>query len=67
MISRCEREEHYKNYINNIKCDVFNGSDTYLIIGIDADTQTILDPITVSGLYFVHINVNGIDVEGRKD
>ena len=46
---------------------MFNGSDTYLIIGIDADTQTILDPITVSGLYFVHINVNGIEVEGRKD
>ena len=30
-------------------------------------TQTILDPITVCGLSFVHINVNGIDVEGRKD
>ena len=46
---------------------MFIGSDTYLIIDIDADTQTILDPITVSGLYFVHINVNGIDVEGRID
>ena len=46
---------------------MFNGSDRYLIIGIDADTQTILDPITVSGLSFVHINVNGVDVEGRKD
>ena len=67
MISGCEREEHYKNYINNIECDVFNDSDRYLIIGIDADTQTILDPITVCGLSFVHINVNGIDVEGRKD
>ena len=32
-----------KNDINNIECDVFNGSDRYSIIGIDADTQTILD------------------------
>ena len=48
-----------KNYINNIECDVFNGSDRYLIIVIDADTHTILDPITVSCLSFVHINVNG--------
>ena len=46
---------------------MFNGSYKYLIIGIDADTQTILDPITVSGFSFVHINVNGFDVEGRKD
>ena len=67
MISGCEREEHYKNYTNNIECDVFNGSDRYLIIGIDADKQTILDPITVCGLSFVHINVNCIDVEGWKD
>ena len=67
MCSRCKREENKKNYINNIECDVLNCSDRYLIIGIDADTQTILDPLTVSGLSFVHINVNGIDVEGRID
>ena len=66
MCSRCEWEENYKNDINNIECDVFNGSNRYTVIGRDADTLTILDPPTVSGLSFAHI-VNGIDVEGWID
>ena len=39
MCSRCEWEVNYTNDVNNIECDVFNGSDKYSIIGIDADTQ----------------------------
>ena len=46
---------------------MFNGCDRYSITCIDAGTQTILNPPTVFGLSFAHINVNGIDIEGRID
>ncbi len=33
----------------------------------DSDLQTVLDPSTSTRFSFAHINVNGIDVDGRID
>ncbi len=61
----CPRWEWNKNDLEDIDFDVFNGSDRYSNISIDSDLQTVLDPPTSTGFSFAHINVNGIDVDGR--
>ncbi len=61
----CPRCEWDKNDLKDINFDVFNGSNRYSNISIDSDLQTVLDPPTSTGFSFAHINVNGIDVDGR--
>ena len=65
LCSRCEWGE---NNPLDIEFDVFDGSEINLDLSIDdIDIQPILEPPSTSGLSIAHININGIDVEGRID
>ncbi len=47
--------------------DIFDDLDINIDPNISIDTETVLAPPLSVGLSFAHINVNGIDVEGRMD
>ncbi len=64
MCPQCEWSE---NDLNNIDFDVFNNSGVQVNINVDIDFDPVLDPPSTAGLSFAHLNVNGLDVEGRID
>ncbi len=47
--------------------DIFDDLDINIDPNIALDTETVLEPPSTVGLSFAHINVNGIDAEGRMD
>ncbi len=64
MCPQCEWSE---DDVNDIDFDVFNNSGVQANINMDIDFDPVLDPPSSGGLSFAHLNVNGLDVEGRID
>ncbi len=53
--------------MNDIDSDVFNNSGVQAKLNVDIDLYPVLDPPSSDCLSFAHLNVNGLDVEGRID
>ncbi len=52
---------------SDVDFEVLNGSDININADIAIDIETVIEPLTSTGLSFSHVNVNGLDVEGHID